>query len=183
MPTFRRPTGNPRFVVEAHFELERRREVECLPSLQSYANIKASRDVFSGEIGKLGALVTERYFDDMRDKLGCKLKILCRAGCLPIMGRVAWDLNLGPENGRCMMCGSGETEDILHVFLSCQAYSKHRVNLFRAVTSSFARGNGGADILVTGQEKLLEILLGAPAGCKLTEDEVDVATKRFLRKV
>ena len=81
------------------------------------------------------------------------------------------------------MCDSGEIEDISHVFLSCQAYSKHRVKLFRAVKSSFARGNDGSDILVKGQDKLLEILLGAPAGCKLTEDEVDVATKRFLRKV
>jgi len=175
--------------VEAHFELERCREVERLPSLQSYSNIKTwgtvdvSRAVFRGEIGKLGALVTERYVDDVRDKLGCKLKIFCRAGCLPIMERVVWELNLSPENGRCMMCESGEIEDIFHVFLSCQAYSKHRVKLFRAVKSSFARGNDGSDILVKGQEKLLEILLGAPAGCKLTEDEVDVATKRFLRKV
>ena len=29
---------------------------------------------------------------------------------------------------------------------------------------------------------MIEVLLGARAGCKLTEDEVDRATKRFLRK-
>ena len=36
--------------------------------------------------------------------------------------------------------------------------------------------------LEAGSERVIEVLLGARAGCKLTEDEVDRAIKRFLRK-
>ena len=55
----------------------------CLAGLlqaKSMGLVDASRAVFTGKIGKLGALVIERYVDDVRDRLGCKLKILCRAG-------------------------------------------------------------------------------------------------------
>ena len=81
-----------------------------------------------------------------------------------------------------MMCKSGK-EDIEHVLLSCQAYSQHREKLFTSVGRSYSRGNSGASILEQGTDRVIEVLLGANAGCKRTEDEVDRATKRFLRKV
>ena len=80
-----------------------------------------------------------------------------------------------------MMCKQ-EEEDIGHVLLSCQAYSQHREKLFTTVRKSYSRGNSGVNILEAGAHGLLEVLLGVSAGCKLTEDEVDRATKRFLRK-
>jgi hypothetical protein len=173
--------------VEAHYEAERENEVALLPSLSTYVKVKSwkrmdkDRAEFKGEIGELGALVVERYVDEIRDRLGGRLKLLCRAGCLPVMARVAWELGVNREQGQCMMCRQGE-EDIEHVFLSCQAYSKHRERLLTSVGRSYSRGNNGANILEAGAERVIEVLLGASAGCKLTEDEVDRATKRFLRK-
>ena len=173
--------------VEAHFEKEREREVALLSSLSRYNKLKAwermddERAQFRGEKDKLGALVVERYLDDAQDRLGVRLKLLCRAGCLPGMARVAWELGVDQEQGQCMMCGKG-VEDIEHILLSCQAYSKHRERLFANVMQSYSRGNNGINILESGADGLIEVLLGARAGCKLTEDEVDRATKRFLRK-
>jgi hypothetical protein len=173
--------------VEAHYEEERASEVALLTSLSRYVKVKSwkrmddDRAEFKGEIGQMGALVVERYLDDVRDRLGGRLKLLCRAGCLPVMARVAWELGLNREQGQCMMCRKGE-EDIEHILLTCQAYSQHREKLLSSVGRSYSRGNNGANIIEAGPDRLIEVLLGASAGCKLTEDEVDRATKRFLRK-
>lgn len=173
--------------VEAHFEKERDNEIALLPSLSRYDKIKAwermdnYRAQFKGEVGVLGALVVERYLDDAEERLGVRLKLLCRAGCLPTMARLAWELGLNQEQGQCMMCRQG-IEDIEHILLTCQAYSKHREKLFASVKRSYSRGNNGTNILESGADRLIEVLLGARAGCKPTEDEVDRATKRYLRK-
>ena len=42
----------------------------------------------SGEIGRRGALVPEPYLDDRKEPVGRRLKLMCRAGCLPVMKRV-----------------------------------------------------------------------------------------------
>lgn len=174
--------------VEAHYEEERESEVARLSSLTRYTSIKSwarvgkDRAEFKGEVGKLGALVVERYLDEVKDRLGAKLKQLCRAGCLPVMARIAWELGISPEHGKCMMCWEGE-EDIEHVLLSCQAYSQHRAKLMTTVWRAYSRGNSGANIFEAGEERLIAVLLGARAGCKLTEDGVDRAVQRFLRKV
>ena len=174
--------------VEAHFEGERDTKAATLTSLSRYVKLKSwervesSRAEFVGEVGQHGALAVERYLDEVRDRLGCRLKLLCRAGCLPVMARVAWELGVSHEQGRCMLCRQGQ-EDINHIFLSCQAYSQHREKLLSAVRISYSRGNSGADILAADDERVVEVLLGARAGCKRTEDEVDRATKRFLQKV
>jgi hypothetical protein len=97
------------------------------------------------------------------------------------MARVAWELGINREQGQCLMCRQGE-EDIEQVLLDCPAYSHHREKLFSSVGRSYSRGNGGANIFEEGTERLIEVLLGANAGCKLAEDEVDRASKRFLRK-
>jgi hypothetical protein len=97
------------------------------------------------------------------------------------MARVAWELGVNQEQGQCMLCKQG-IEDIEHVLLSCPAYGQHREKLLTSVARSYSRGNNGANILDEGEDRLIEVLLGANAGCKLTEDEVDRATKRFLRK-
>ena len=173
--------------IEAHYEEERESEVALLPSLSRYVKLKSGKRMdedraeFKGEIGELGALVVERYLDEVRDRLGGRLKLLCRAGCLPVMARVARELGVKREQGQCMMCRQGE-EDIEHVLLTCQAYSKQRKKLLISVGRSYSRGNSGANILEAGAERMIEVLLGARAGCKRTEDEVDRATERFLRK-
>ena len=50
------------------------------------------------------------------------------------------------------------------------------------VATAYSRGNGGASLADTSEVNYVRVLLGARAGCKLTEDTIDSAFKRFLRK-
>jgi hypothetical protein len=72
-----------------------------------------------GEVGMRGALVVERYLDDVQERLGSRLKVMCRAGCLPVMSRVAC---LSRRYGKCPLCDSGEVEDVEHILLHCPAH-------------------------------------------------------------
>ena len=50
------------------------------------------------------------------------------------------------------------------------------------VSVAYKRGNEGAQFGALSGEQQIRVLLGAPAGCKLTEVGIDCAVKRFLRK-
>jgi hypothetical protein len=64
-----------------------------------------------------------------------------------------------------------------------QAYIQHVEELMTTVWRAYSWGNSGANIFEAGEEHLIAVLLGARAGCKLTEDRVDRAVQKFLRKV
>ena len=101
--------------VDGYFEARREVQMETLPSMQIYTRVKswgrvsADKAVFKGEEDKLGSLVPERYLDDTRERLGCKLKLMCRAGCLPTLQRITQEKGLQVQFARCMMCASGTT--------------------------------------------------------------------------
>ena len=57
----------------------------------------------SCEIGRRGALVPEPYLDDRKEPVGRRLKLMCRAGCLPVMKRVVREAGLPPWQGTCKM--------------------------------------------------------------------------------
>ena len=50
--------------------------------------------------------------------LGSRLKLMCRAGCLPVMRRVAWELDLNANYGTCPLCATNTAEDITHACCS-----------------------------------------------------------------
>ena len=54
-----------------------------------------------GEVGQRGSLVVERYLDDVKE-MGSRLKLMCRAGCLPVLSRVAWELDLNAVSALCV---------------------------------------------------------------------------------
>ena len=173
--------------VEGHFDRERRTRMVGMSTLGRYLGIKhwdtmdRERAQFTGEIGKRGALVVERYLDDTKDKLGRQLKLLCRADCLPLMARVAWEMDIPDESGKCMMCDSGESEDIAHFILHCHAYRTHRARLHRDVSLALMQSDSYSDTLTNDEDKL-RVLLGARVGSKHVEDSIDHAIKRFLNK-
>ena len=94
--------------VEQHFDEDRETRMEGFTSLAHYINIKwwgvtdESRAVFSGEVGKRGALTCERYLDDTKERLGCRLKVLCRAGCLPPLTRILRECGGKEDWANCM---------------------------------------------------------------------------------
>lgn len=146
---------------------------------KDYINIKhwkpmdSERAEFAGEIGKLGALVPERYLDDTTETLGCRLKLMCRAMCLPILKRVVSEERWDAGWAKCLMCDNGEIEDIDHLLLHCSAYSKYRKTMMDTVSSIIGH---------VGTRERVRILLGGQAGSKHSEDIVDFAVKRFLKK-
>jgi hypothetical protein len=88
---------------------------------------------FKGEVGQLGALVPGGYLDDTQERLGSRLKLMCRVDCLPTMQKVAQERRLGPGWATCLMCPSGEAEEVKHVLLDCEAYRIDRERLFRRI--------------------------------------------------
>jgi len=174
--------------VEAQHEATRAQRCDSRVTMERYKLVKdwskvgGDRAEYSGEVGRLGALVVERYLDDVKDRLGTKLKLMCRAECLPVMARVAWELGVGDASARCVLCSRGEVEDIPHLILHCPAHQTQRMRMMEAASLSYARGNGGTKLEDLDVEEKLRVLLGAPAGCKTAAVDIDRATKRFLRK-
>ena len=72
--------------VEEYYEQERERQCATMPSVARYLGVKcwdrmgSDRAVMKGEVGMRGALVVERYLDDVQERLGSRLKVMCRAG-------------------------------------------------------------------------------------------------------
>ena len=124
----------------------------------------------SGEIGRRGALVPEPYLDDRKEPVGRRL--MCRAGCLPVMKRVVREAGLPPWQGTCRMCSSGEVEDIEHMVMHCAAHARHRNKLLERVSFDPA----------VSQSDRLDVLLGKSTGVAKTDAEIDAAVKRFLKK-
>ncbi len=126
----------------------------------------------SCEIGRRGALVPEPYLDDRKEPVGRRLKLMCRAGCLPVMKRVVREAGLPPWQGTCKMCSSGEVEDIEHMVMRCDAHARHRNKLLERVAFD-------PDV---SQSDRLDVLLGKSTGATETDTEIDAAVKRFLKK-
>ena len=99
-----------------------------------------------------------------------------------MLSRVVWELGLPAEHGTCMMCESKQIETVEHLLFSCPAYQKHRGKLERKAEAAYSLGNNGASLDDTSESRHTRVLLGARAGCGLTEDLIDLALKRFLRK-
>lgn len=128
---------------------------------------------FTGEIGRRGALVPEPYLDDRNEPIGRRLKLMCRAGCLPVLKRVARETGLHAVHGTCKMCNSGNIEDIEHFIIDCEAYSQQRAKMLKSVEF-------GPECLT--QSDRLDVLLGKSTGSSKTDDRIDMAVKRFLKK-
>ena len=151
--------------------------------MKCWDRMSSDRAVMKGEVGMRGALVVERYLDDVQERLGSRLKVMCRAGCLPVMSRVAWELDLSRRHGKCPLCDSGEVEDVEHILLHCPAHQHHRSKMMASAAAVYATANNGAELGDSGEETQVRVLLGARAGSKAAEDVIDVQVKRFLVKV
>ena len=174
--------------VEEHYEQVREQHCAPLASAARYMRVKCweemdtDRAVMTGEVGMRGSLVVERYLDDVRERLGCRLKLMCRAGCLPVMSRVAWELDLNATYGTCPLCATNTAEDITHVLLHCPAHQRQRAKMMDIADRVLAVAKGGLTLSEQSEEEQVCVLLGARAGGKEVEDIIDVQVKRFLVK-
>ena len=137
--------------VESYYEQAREKHCSQISSAARYLGVKcwdamdADRAVMKGEVDTRGALVVEKYLDDVKERFGSRLKLMCRADCLPVMSRVAWELEIHARHGRCPLCSTGAIEDVKHVLLHCPAHQLHRSRMMdhvEAVYATFNDGNG-----------------------------------------
>lgn len=168
--------------VEEASDASRHRRMCVMSSAANYRVIKhwgtvdAQHASFRGEEGKKGALVCESYLDDMRERLGSHLKMLCRMRTLPTLTRVTREAGVSQCYASCLMCESGELEDIVHVLLHCESYVAHRERMFRIVKAGCEWFDAVEDT------SKVCVLLGQRIGSKSAEDNIDHAVKRFLKK-
>lgn len=148
-------------VYEAVDEWNDNERVKALahhPSTTCYAMVKEWRanptaySFSSGEEGKLGMLVPERYLDDRNDLKGTRLKLLCRTRCLPVMDRVGREQKPPWEKHTrtCPCCELGEVEDVSHLILRCPTYNRHRQRLLTIMHT--AAGQPGAFAIAPARE-------------------------------
>ena len=123
----------------------------CRPPAKCWDKMDADRAEMKGEVGQRGSLVVERYLDDVKKRLGSRLKLLCRAGCLPVLGRVAWELDLSEHHD--------EVEDVEHVLLRCPAHQHHRAKMMDAAGAVYAVAHEGEELEEASAETQTRVLL------------------------
>jgi hypothetical protein len=179
--------------VETASDADRAARMEGMPSVKTYTNIKewgANTEAYSfstGEEGRPGRLVPERYLDDRAYLKGTRLKLLCRLNCLPVMDRVGREVKpKWPKHNRvCFACGCGTVEDIHHFIMGCPRYAAKRANLIariRLILSGSACELTAPAFACMNSQAQCEVILGKRIGDPIAEDRIDATAKRYLTK-
>ena len=163
------------------------------PSSLDYTNMKEwgvnpeEYAFSSGEVGRLGQHVPERYLDDRTNLKGTRLKMLSRLGCLPVMNRVGREARppWPREYRTCAVCCSAKIEDVQHFMMECPHYTAKRVGLLKQVACILAESTGNTtatDFATMPTRDQLSVLLGKRISDPIAEDRIDRNVKRFLSK-
>jgi len=181
--------------VERHEDRLRKERAGLMTSVASarYQEIKGWARVtedaakFTGEIGRMGALVHEAYLDDHRESVGRKLKMCCRAGCLPVLDRVGRMDGWAPQLRKCLLCDTGEVETVQHLILSCPAHQRHRDIMLKVVGRAFKcamekQQNDATDFCSLDLRDQCNVILGKTTGVSKMDARVDAVFKRFMKK-
>ena len=131
--------------VNIHYDNKRAQKLRNQRSTSNYREIKCweqtprHRCFSMGEQERFGMLNTENYLDDLRDPIGRKLKTLARLDALPLMDKIAkqlqWNPNRITKRWMCPLCGK-DKENIQHFFLDCESLKLHRQKLMSMVVYS-----------------------------------------------
>jgi hypothetical protein len=179
--------------VETASDANRAARMEDMPSVQVYNNIKdwgtntKAYSFSTGEEGRPGRLVPERYLDDRVCLKGTRLKLLCRLNCLPVMDRVGREVKpKWPKHNRvCFACGGGTVEDTHHFIMDCPRYAGKRDSLIARVGLILSRSTSEltapAFVCMSSQAQC-EVILGKRIGDPIAEDRIDATVKRYLTK-
>jgi len=182
-------------VVELHEDRLREERAKYLTSVASaryqrtkgWARVTEDAAQFTGEIGRLGALVHEAYLDDHHEYVGRKLKMCCRAGCLPVLDRVGRMDGWAPQLRKCLLCDTGEVETVQHLILSCPAHQRHRDTMLEGVERALKCGmpmqHSDTSVFASLESSdQCDVLLGKSTGMPKVDGRVDAIFKRFMKK-
>ena len=175
--------------VNAGSDASRQARMTGMPSTQTYMHIKEWGEntepysFSSGEVGRLGQHVPERYLDDRACLKGTRLKLLCRLNCLPLMDRVGREAKpkWAKASRVCFECGGGVVEDVHHFLMVCPSYAAKRAGLLQRV-ERIMRNPNVPDFNAMDPKGQGRILLGRRFGNPDAENSIDRLVKRFLTK-
>ena len=149
--------------------------------VKNWAEVNEETAVFSGEIGRLGARVFEKYLDDRSDGEGRRLKLWCRAGCLPVMEKIGHDLGWPAPLHKCLMCEMGTPESPRHLLVECPAYQKQRKAMLAKIDCRMCHEARVLSAMPLDDQ--CDVLLGKSVGSVKVDEYIDVLVKRYLVKV
>jgi hypothetical protein len=179
--------------VETGSDAARMVRMAGMSSVRVYNRIKewgvntAAYSFSSGEEGRPGRLVPERYLDDRACLKGTRLKLLCRLNCLPVMERVGREVNpKWPKHSRvCFACGLGCVEDVQHFIMECPKYTVKRaalINQVGLIVSSSTCGLLAPAFRSMNNQEQCEVILGKRIGDPIAENRIDTVVKKYLIK-
>ena len=153
--------------------------------IKSWKKVERDAAVLSGEVGRRGARVIERYLDDRISDQGRRLKMMCRAGCLPVLATIGTGMKWPVSLRACMLCKTGQTDSILHLLVACPAFERCRKVLkTKAARSLEGIGPDKATWFhALPETDLCDVLLGKSVGNARIDDFIDVLVKRYLTKI
>ena len=168
----------------------RREKMGGMTSTSTYSDIKdwgLNPKVYafsSGEVGRLGQNVPERYLDDRRCLKGTRLKLLCRLDCLPVMKRVGREVvPAWPVAQRvCLSCENGQIEDVHHFLMECPTYGHQRAKLMHRVLDVLSQCSGQEQFGQMDNRSQSLVILGKRIGDPAAENRIDAAVKKYLVK-
>ena len=168
--------------VSLREELE---EVQASSSLQVYSSLE------------LKPVRVPQYLDDYNNVEGTRLLSKCRLGHLRLLGSVARDMSWPLLRAQCLLCRSGEVENVQH-FLSCPGLRRCQQAFEQVCRRNLTQIGGPALSLlsgVLGSGRLRLLLGGSPVWPSCPDDQdaedyrvqcgqarwaLDKATKNFL---
>ena len=139
-------------------------------------------------MGRLGFRVPEPYLDDRTSPEGTvRLKMLARGGALPLMDRIGRERGWPRASCACLMCATGQVEDIAHVLEDCPAYADEREELRARIEHVAERqgmsASGAERFRELGRAERVLVVLGKRLGDAKVEAAVDLSVKMYLGKV
>ena len=92
-----------------------------------------------------------------------------------------------PQEAACRLCRTGEMEDMTRLLLVCPAHANHRQKLLSAVNTSLTQISQhygvNASLAACSADDKVDLLLGGSTGLARADARIDLAVKRFLKKV
>ena len=144
-------------------------------------------------MGRVSCRHSENYLDRWsKDMAGTRLKVLARANQLKVNAVDSRRNNACAMAARCVCCDQNTLEDRHHFVMECPAFEGLRRIMknktMEALTAARNRGgisfSGVSPLEFEGMqaETQLEILLGKRLDSVRTENKIDLAVRKYLRR-
>ena len=117
----------------------------------------------------------ERYLDDRISDQGRRLKLMCRAGCLPVLETIGTGMKWPVPLRSCVLCETGQTDSIPHLLVTCPAFERYR-KVLKTKAARSIEGLGPDMVtwfLALPESGLCDVLLGKSVGNAKIDDFID----------